>query len=146
MATKRVYDPATKTWKQVVVKDTKTKAKPKDSGSSNDKSGLGYSKFSKPSSNKTIFVKASDQSSKEKVNKPKIVRHYPKKKTFPKKKSYPSRYRSKFEPTCFYCGIKGHTPNACYVRNFSVASGHYVWVKKGTNYEGPKATWVPNKT
>ena len=112
---------------------------------SNDKSGLGYSKFSKPSSNKTIFVKASDQSSKEKVNKPKIVRHYPKKKTFPKKKSYPSRYRSNFEPTCFYCGIKGHTPNACYVRNFSIASGHYVWVKKGTNYEGPKATWVPNK-
>ena len=33
---------------------------------SNDKSGLGYSKFSKPSSNKTIFVKAGDQSSKEK--------------------------------------------------------------------------------
>ena len=64
----------------------------------------------------------------------------------PKKKSYPSRHRIKFEPTCFYYGIKGHTPNACYVRNFSVASGHYVWVKKGTNYEGPKATWVPNKT
>ena len=50
---------------------------------SNDKSGLGYSKFSKPSSNKIIFVKA---------------------------------------------------------------SGNYVWVKKGTNYEGSKATWVPNKT
>ena len=43
MATKRVYDPATKTWKQVVVKDTKTKAKPKNSGSSNDKSGLSDS-------------------------------------------------------------------------------------------------------
>ena len=48
---------------------------------SNDKSGLGYSKFSKPSSNKTIFVKASDQPIQEKVNKPKIVHHYPKKKT-----------------------------------------------------------------
>ena len=113
---------------------------------SNDKSGLGYSKFSKPSSNKTIFVKASDQLSKEKVNKPKVVHHYPKRKRFVKKKSYPPRYKSNFEPTCFYCGIKGHTPNACYVRNFSVAQGHYVWVKKGTNFEGPKAIWVPNKT
>lgn len=50
------------------------------------------------------------------------------------------------EPTCFYCGINGHTPNACYVRNFSVAQGHYVWVKKGTNFDGTKAIWVPNKT
>ena len=113
---------------------------------SNDKSGLGYSKFSKPSTSKTIFVKAKDQPSKEKVNSPKVVHHYPKKKRFPKKKSYVPRYRSNFEPTCFYCGIIGHTPNVCYVRNFSVASGHYVWVKKGTNYEGPKAIWVPNKT
>ena len=113
---------------------------------SNDKSGLGYSKFSKPSSSKTIFVRPKDQSSKEKVNKPKIVHQYPKRKRFVKKKSYVPRYRSNFEPTCFYCGIVGHTPNACYVRNFSVASGHYVWVKKRTNYEGPKAIWVPNKT
>ena len=113
---------------------------------SNDKSGLGYSKFSKPSSNKTIFVKAKDQTSQENVDKSKVVHHYPKKKIFVKKKSYPPRYRSNFVPTCFYCGIVGHTPNACYVRNFSVASGHYVWVKKGTNYEGPKAIWVPNKT
>lgn len=67
-------------------------------------------------------------------------------KSYYKKKSYPPRYKSNFEPTCFYCGIKGHTPNACYVRNFSVAQGHYVWVKKGTNYHGPKAYWVPNKT
>lgn len=113
---------------------------------SNDKSGLGYSKFSKPSSSTTIFVKDSDQSSNVKVNKPKVVHQYPKKKRFTKKKYYPPRYRSNFVPTCFYCGIVGHTPNACHVRNFSVASGHYVWVKKGTNYEGPKATWVPNKT
>ena len=113
---------------------------------SNDKSGLGYSKFSKPSTNKTIFVKASDQPTKEKEITPKIVHHYPKKKTPSKKKSYPSRYKSKFEPTCFYCGIQGHTPNACYVRNFGMENGHYVWVKKGTNYEGPKETWLPNKT
>ena len=112
---------------------------------SNDKSGLGYSKFSKPISNKTIFVKASDQSSKEKVNKPKVVHQYPQKKRFVKNKYYPPRYRSYFEPTCFYCGIVGHTPNACYVRNFSVASGHYVWVKKGTNYDGTKSHWSPNQ-
>ncbi|WJX50352.1 hypothetical protein P8452_36670 [Trifolium repens] len=112
---------------------------------SNDKSGLGYSKFDKPSTSKPIFVKAIDQSNKEKVNKAQKVNHHPKKR-LPKKKSYVPRYRSNFVPTCFYCGISGHTPNACYVRNFSVPSGHYVWVKKGTNFEGPKATWVPNKT
>ncbi|KAK2422681.1 gag-protease polyprotein [Trifolium repens] len=111
---------------------------------SNDKSGLGYSKFDKPSTSKTMFVKAIDQSNKEKVNKAQKVNHHLKKR-FPKKKSYVPRYRSNFVPTCFYCGISGHTPNACYVRNFSVPSGHYVWVKKGTNYEGPKAIWVPNK-
>ena len=55
-------------------------------------------------------------------------------------------YNNNFEPTCFYCGIKGHTPNAFYIRNFSVTSGHYLWVMKGNNYEGPKETWVPNKT
>ena len=113
---------------------------------SNDKSGLGYSKFSKPSTNKTIFVKASEQVAKEKVNNSKIMHQSHKKKMIAKKKNYVPRYRSNFQPTCFYCGIKGHTPNACYVRNFSVPKGHYVWVKKGTNYQGPKAIWVPNKT
>jgi hypothetical protein len=97
---------------------------------SNDKSGLGYSKFSKPSSSKTVFLKANDQPTKEKVNKEKNVHHYPKRKRSSKNKSYVPRYRSNFEPTCFYYGIIGHTPNACYVRNFSIASGHYVWVKK----------------
>ena len=118
----------------------------------NDKRGLGYVNTKKPSNNPTVFVKASNSSNPKKVEKKQVVHNHQKKKanvskkkTFPKKKSYPSRYRSNFEPTCFYCGIKGHTPNACYVRNFSIASGHYVWVKKGTNYEGPKATWVPNK-
>ncbi|KAK2357503.1 gag-protease polyprotein [Trifolium repens] len=111
---------------------------------SNDKSELGYSKFDKPSTSKTIFVKTIDQSNKEEVNKAQKVNHHLKKR-LSKKKSYVPRYRSNFVPTCFYCGISGHTPNACYVRNFSVPNGHYVWVKKGTIYEGPKATWVPNK-
>src|SRR3954471_14551680 len=107
----------------------------------NDKSGLGYAK-SKPSTSKTIFVKAGEQFNK--LGKAQKVYHHPKR--FPKKKPYVPRYKSNFEPTCFYCGIIGHTPNACYVRNFSVPNGHYVWVKKGTNYDGPKAHWVPNQT
>lgn len=113
---------------------------------SNDTSGLGYSKFSKPSTNETIFVKASEQVVKEKVKNSKTVHQSHKKKMIAKKKNYVPRYRSHFQPTCFYCGIKGHTPNACYVRNLGVAKGHYVWVKKGTNYQGPKVIWVPNKT
>ncbi|XP_050878843.1 uncharacterized protein LOC127082659 [Lathyrus oleraceus] len=116
---------------------------------SNDKRGLGYSNFDKQTSNKTIFVKAKEQIPLDKSNKPKVVHQYnnrKRNKSYYKKKSYSPRYKSNFEPTCFYCGIKGHTPNACYVRNFSVAQGHYVWVKKGTNFEGPKSIWVPNKT
>lgn len=112
----------------------------------NDKSGLGYFKINKSSSSKTVFVKASDKSNKERVNKSNNVRHYPKRKRFVKKKSYVYRYKSNFVPTCFYYGIIGHTPNVCYVRNFSVASGHYVWIKKGNNYEGSKSIWIPNKT
>ncbi|XP_058750996.1 uncharacterized protein LOC131624016 [Vicia villosa] len=65
--------------------------------------------------NKTIFVKASDQTSQEKVNKPKVVHYH-------------HRFRSNFVPTCFYYGISGHTLNAFYVNNFSVASENYVWV------------------
>lgn len=64
-----------------------------------------------------------------------------------RKKYYVSRYKSNFVHACFYCGIIGHKPNVCYVRNFSIASGHYMWIKKETsNYEGPKARWIPNKT
>lgn len=99
---------------------------------------LGYFTFNKPSSSKTIFVKASDQSNKEKMNKTNNVHDYPKRKIFVKKKSYVPRYISNFVSTCFYYGIIDHTPNACYIRNFSVASENYVWVKKGTKYEGPK--------
>lgn len=53
---------------------------------SNDKSGLDHSKFDKPNSSKPIFIKANDQSTKEKVNKVNHVHHYPKK-IFVKKKS-----------------------------------------------------------
>lgn len=113
---------------------------------SNDKSGLGYSKFSKPSINKTIFVKASEQVDKEKANNSQSMHQSHKKKRIMKKKNYVPRYRSHFQPTCFYCGIKGHTPNVYYVRNIGVAKRHYVWVEKGNNYQGPKEIWVPNNT
>ena len=68
---------------------------------SNDKSGLGYSKFSKPSTSKTIFVRPKDQPPKERVNTPKVVHQHPKKKKFIKKKSFIPRYKSNFEPTVF---------------------------------------------
>lgn len=103
---------------------------------SNDKSGLDYSKFHKSSSSKTIFVKASDQPIQEKVNKLHHVHHHPKKRNI-RKKTYVPRYKSNFVPTWFYSGIVGHTPNICYVRNFSVANGYYMWIKKDTNYEDP---------
>lgn len=88
---------------------------------SNDKCGVGYSKFDKPSTSKTIFVKVIDESNKQKINRVQNV-HY--------LNHYVLRYRINFVPTCFYCGLKGYTPNTCYVRNFSIAGGYYVWVKK----------------
>lgn len=69
------------------------------------------------------------------MNEEKVFHHYPKRKIFVKKKSYVSRYRINFVPNGFYCGIIGHTPNAFYVSNFSVESGHYMWIEKGTNYK-----------
>ena len=90
------------------------------------KSGLGYSKVNKPCTSKTFFVMKNDQSNKEKVNKEQKVHYYHKRKRFANNKSYTPRYISNFVPTCFYCGIVGHTPNACYVRNFSMENGHYV--------------------
>lgn len=72
------------------------------------------------------------------MNKVHHVHHHPKKRDT-RKKTFVPRYKINFVPTCFNYGIVSHTPNACYVRNFSVASGHYAWVKKGNNYEGSKA-------
>lgn len=98
----------------------------------NDKSGLSYSKIDKPSTSKSIFVKTNDKSNKERVKNVHFVHHHLKK-NFGQNKSYIPRYRSNFFPTCFYYGLKGHTPNACYIKNFSVPMGHYVWIKKRTN-------------
>ena len=86
----------------------------------------------------------SDQT--RKVENSQHVRSFQRNKNVKSKRKYVPRYKSNFEPTCFYCGIKGHTPNACYIRTYSVEKGHYVWVKKGEKYEGPKAIWVPNES
>lgn len=110
---------------------------------SNDKSGLGYSKFDKPNLNKTIFVKASSQSNQEKIIVMKKDDLYNKK--IIQNKSHTYVTNSRFNPTCSYCGLHGHTPNTCHIRNISVPKGHFIWVKKGTNHQGPKAHWVPNK-
>lgn len=123
---------------------------------SNDKNGLGYSKFDKPRISKTIFVKANEQPRKDqsrkfqprrnKPNNPQCGHPFQRSKNAKLKKIYVPRYKRNFKPTCSYCGMKGHNLNACYVRTYGVASGHYAWVKKGEKYEGPKATWVPNKS
>ena len=51
-------------------------------------------------------------------------------------------------PTCFYCGVFGHTSNKCHIRLKGVPNGNYIWIVKGkdpyaTNHQGPKTTWVP---
>ena len=63
------------------------------------------------------------------------VRNFYLNKIVAKNKNY---VKSNFIPTCLYYGIIGHTHNACNARNFNVTSENYMWVKKGTNHEGPK--------
>ncbi|KAF1872183.1 hypothetical protein Lal_00039343 [Lupinus albus] len=51
-------------------------------------------------------------------------------------------------PTCFYCGLHGHTSISCNVRMHGIRSGQYLWIQKGqvplvTNKKGPNITWVP---
>lgn len=123
---------------------------------SNDKNGIGYSNFHKSRTSKTISVKEKDQSRKDQTkkyqprrNKPKNPQSghpYQRNKNAKLKKKYVPRFKRNFEPTCLYCGNKGHTTNACYFGTYSIASGHYAWVKKREKYEEPKATWVPNKS
>lgn len=43
------------------------------------------------------------------------------------------------KPICFYCNTKGHTPESFYMRNYGVPYSEYIWVKKGSNQQGPKA-------
>ncbi|KAF1885813.1 hypothetical protein Lal_00042682 [Lupinus albus] len=48
-------------------------------------------------------------------------------------------------PTCFYCGVYGHTSGSCYIKRHRVTSGKYVWIAKCapgsvTNKKGPNIT------
>jgi len=134
---------------------------------SNNKTGLGFSNFNKPNTNKQVFVKASTISNNIKTKKMHVVnsfknvnqiinskrRNYSNnsfeknnsnvKNNLFKGNNFASHHVNNF--TCFYCNIKGHTPNTCYIRNFGILYGEFIWVKKSTNPQGPKEKWVPIK-
>jgi hypothetical protein len=132
---------------------------------SNNKNGLEFSMFDKQSKNKTIFVKESTPSNNLEEMKVHIVnpskrsnfRNISKSRNYSNiiNKSYNKNYsnarnnsnnfNSYHKPTCFYCNIIGHTPNACYIKNVGVPNGEFIWVEKGTNHQGPKEKWVPKK-
>jgi len=134
---------------------------------SNSKTRLGFSNFKKSSTNKTVFVKANTISNNIEtkkmhvVNLPKSMNHRINSKrinysnnSFKKNNSNVRNNSSKennfgshyvLNLTCFYCNIKRHTPNTCYIRNFGVLCGEFIWVKKGINPQGPKEKWVPRK-
>lgn len=135
---------------------------------SNNKNGLGFSNFQSPSPNKTVFVKAStttnnSESSKLHIgnsskansrnkiksknqsdsrNKVKNRNHSISRNVKRDKSS--SSITSHIDKNCDYCMSKGHTPNVCYIRNFGVPYGEFIWVRKGINPSGPKSLWVPN--
>jgi len=134
---------------------------------SNNKTGLGFSNFNKPITNKTVFVKSNTISNNIETKKMLVVnsfksmnqrinskrRNYSNnsfkknnsnvKNNFSKGNNFDSHHVHNL--TCFYCNIKGHTPNTCYIRNFGIPYGEFIWVKKGTNPQGPKEKWVPRK-
>lgn len=134
---------------------------------SNNKTGLGFSNFNKPSTNKGVFVKASTISNNIETKKMHVVnpsknvnqrinskgKNYSNNSfkknnsnvmnNFSKGNNFGSHYVHNF--TCFYCNIKGHTPNNCYIRNIGVPYGEYIWIKKGIDPQGPKENWVPRK-
>lgn len=106
---------------------------------SNNKIGFGFSNLYKPSTNKTIFIKASTTSDNIETKKMHSV-NPPRRfnlRTNSNGRNYSNSYHV-HKSTCFYCNTKGHTPNTCYIRNYGVPYGEYVWIKKGTNPRGPK--------
>ena len=49
--------------------------------------------------------------------------------------------------TCSHCGRKGHLTKFCYDRiQDSNLANKFVWVRKGTNPQGPKRVWVSKIT
>lgn len=98
--------------------------------------------INKPSTNKTIFVKASTTSDNIETKKMHSV-NPPRRfnlRTNSNGRNYSNNSNSYHvhKSTCFYCNTKGHTPNTYYIRNYGVPYGEYVWIKKGTNLREPK--------
>ena len=88
-----------------------------------NKQGVGFDPCN-ASSNKTVFIRASNQKSVQRK---------------------PFYKFSKKEISCHYCGRYRHSINKCFVRNHP-HKFKQVWVPKGvgtTNKNGPKMMWVP---
>ena len=94
------------------------------------RTGLGFSNSSQSCTSKTIFVKASNPKTKDVHKMDHAITS----------NSYNHRF------ACTYCNTFGHTQNTCYIRKYGVPHGEYKWVRKGTNMQGPKSHWVPNKS
>src|ERR1044072_401389 len=108
----------------------------------NDRSGLGFSKFTTPSksANKTIFVASTSKHDSRKTFAPPMKKNH-------KRVSYAASKVVTKSHGCFYCSEIGHTPNHCYASLYGVPNGEYVWRKKKqslqTNLKGPNRPWVP---
>lgn len=141
---------------------------------SNSKNGLGFSNFPKPSTSNKIFVKASTTSNDVEPKKIRIVnpskisnvrnnlygRNYSNFRNNSNSRNYSNFKNNSYNrnysnnshayhiqnPNCFYCNKRGHTPNYCYIRKYSVRYGEYVWVMKISNQQGLKAHKVPCNT
>lgn len=94
----------------------------------NDKCGLGFTNFDKPSTSQIIFVKATNKFNNEESEIEHVVNDH--------KSAYKRNHV--FRPTCFYCKTKDHTINACYIRNYGIPYSEYVWVRKISNPKGLK--------
>lgn len=85
---------------------------------SNDKCGFEFSKFDKPSTSKTIFVKDSTQFNNVEPKNVHDVNHP--KRSYVRNNSYVNIRNHVFIPTFFYCNTKDHTLNDCYIRNYDI--------------------------
>lgn len=104
---------------------------------SKDKCGFGLSKFDKSSKSHIIFVKATRNKFNNMETKKVHDVIYPKR-YYVRNNLYVYERNHVFISTCSYCNTKGHTPNVCYIRNYDVPYGDYVWVRKITNPRGSK--------
>lgn len=108
---------------------------------SNNKYGLGFSNFDKTSSSQTIFVKATSKFNKTESKKEHVVSHH--KIPYNRNKFYVNKKNHVFRPICFYLNAKGHTSNACYIRNYGIPYGEYVQVIIGSKPRESKEYWLP---